>query len=190
MLPWAKTQKFLGGVLGGIFWFLFANLNSGKPTWQRTNHHFEWYLPGKMWILQGYSSQEFGPWCTWKDSEIRDSLETHHSFKWTSCLLGGMVCEFNGGHPKLLLKSPAAELIRLTLVMAPACKWLTREEVVKTKGFLGVLGVWYCWWQPEIRPSPVDSGSLSHYLQRVFLHPRWLFSKIHIFKGLTGVWVL
>ncbi len=30
----------------------------------------------------------------------------------------------------------------------------------------------YCWWQPEIRRSPVKVGSLCHYLQG-FLHPRW-----------------
>ena len=31
----------------------------------------------------------------------------------------------------------------------------------------------YCWWE-KIRKSPVEVGSLSHYLQG-FLHPRWSF---------------
>ena len=32
----------------------------------------------------------------------------------------------------------------------------------------------YCWWQPEIRRSPVEVGRLSHYLRTSF-HPKWLF---------------
>ena len=35
-----------------------------------------------------------------------------------------------GGYPNYSLEISFVELMRLTLVMAPACKWLTREEVV------------------------------------------------------------
>ena len=34
----------------------------------------------------------------------------------------------------------------------------------------------YCWWQPEIRPSPVDNvGIFSLSYLQGFIHPRWLF---------------
>jgi len=43
----------------------------------------------------------------------------------------------------------------------------------------------YCWWQPEIRQSPVEVGSLSHYLQG-FIHSNWLagFLSSTVVRGL------
>ena len=48
-------------------------------------------------------------------------------------------------------------------------KWFMAEA---TSPNYWVVVVGYCWW--FIRLSPVEVGSLSHYLQG-FIHPRWLF---------------